>query len=200
MVHFTRPEIRHILISIFVLVVALSGIGPYWLGVEEIGIRIAAISLPLVAGFFLHEFAHKSIAMRFGYWAVYRMWTFGLLFALVIGLASSGRFLFAAPGAVVILTPYASRRESGLISVAGPLTNLAVGGCFLPLAFLGENLLGLIGSMGAWINFWLAFFNLLPMPPLDGSKIFYWNARVWIAAEALSIGLMAFSWRMVLPF
>ncbi len=199
MVRFTQSEVRHILISILVLVIAVSGIGPHWLGAKEIGIRIAAVSLPLVAGFFLHELAHKSIAMRFGYWAVYRMWTFGLVFALMMGLISNGRFIFAAPGAVVILTPYASPRESGLISVAGPLTNLAVGICLLPLAFLGGGLLGLVGSMGAWINFWLAFFNLLPVPPLDGSKIFYWNAKVWIAAEGLSIGLMAFSW-IALPF
>lgn len=199
MVRFTQSEVRHILISILVLVIAVSGIGPSWPGIEEIGTRVAAVSLPLVIGFFLHEFAHKSVAMRFGYWAVYRMWTFGLLFALVMGLASSGRFLFAAPGAVVILTPYASPREAGLISVAGPLTNLIVGACFLPLAFLGGGLLGPVGSMGAWINFWLAFFNLFPIPPLDGSKIFYWDAKVWVAAEGLSIGLMALS-SIALPF
>jgi Zn-dependent protease len=30
------------------------------------------------------------------------------------------------------------------------------------------------------VNIWLGLFNLLPIPPLDGSKIFAWNFIVWI--------------------
>jgi Zn-dependent protease len=190
MVRFTQTELRHISISVLVLAVAVSGLGPWrWLGTEEVARRLAAISIPLAVGFIAHELSHKLVAMRYGYWAVYRMWSFGLLLALLIGIGSNGEMLFAAPGAVVILAPWYTRRESGLIGLAGPLTNIALACCFLPLSYMG-GMLAQIGRFGAFINLWLAFFNMLPVPPLDGSKVFFWNPSVWIAIEAPLLVLM----------
>ncbi|MCD6248155.1 MAG: site-2 protease family protein [Hadesarchaea archaeon] len=197
MVRFTRSELRHVSISILVLIIAVSGLGPRWLGWEEIGLRTASVAVPLTAGFILHEFSHKSMAARFGYWSVYRMWTPGLLIALVLGLISNGSLLFAAPGAVIILAPYASRRESGMIGVAGPLANVALAICLIPLALLGRPF-GLIGSLGARVNLWLAFFNLLPIPPMDGIKVLLWNFRAWALTEGLTVVVMALVW-LVLP-
>ncbi len=180
MVHFIKTELRHILISVLVLAVAVSGIG--FLSLEGVGARFAAISIPLVLGFIAHELTHKYVANRYGYFAVYRMWTFGLVFALLIGLASGGKFIFAAPGAVVILSSYFTRRQSGLIGLAGPVVNIAIAGCFFPLSYL-SGLIGTIGLWGALINLWLAFFNLLPIPPLDGEKVFLWKPAIWAAIE-----------------
>jgi len=180
MAHFIKTELRHILISVLVLAVAVSGIG--FLPLEDLGYRFAAISIPLALGFIAHELTHKYVANRYGYFAVYRMWPFGLVFALLIGLASGGRFIFAAPGAVVILSSYFTRRQSGLIGLAGPATNIAIACCFFPLSYL-PGLVGTIGSLGALINLWLAFFNLLPLPPLDGEKVFSWKPAIWAAVE-----------------
>ncbi|MCK4405684.1 MAG: hypothetical protein KAV43_04175, partial [Hadesarchaea archaeon] len=103
-------------------------------------------------------------------------------FALLVGLASGGRFLFAAPGAVMILSPYFTRHQGGLIGLAGPATNIAIAGCFFPLSYF-SGLIGDIGLWGALINLWLAFFNLLPFPPLDGEKVFSWSPAAWVAIE-----------------
>jgi len=180
MVRFTEIELRHISISVLALVIAVSGIG--FLPLKDVGERIAAISIPLALGFTAHELVHKFVAVRYGYFAVYRMWTMGLAFALLVGLASGGRFLFAAPGAVMILSPHFTRHESGLIGLAGPATNIVIASCFFPLSYL-SGLIGKIGSWGALINLWLAFFNLLPFPPLDGEKVFSWKPAVWAAIE-----------------
>ncbi len=180
MVRFTETELRHILISVLVLAVAVSGIG--FLPLEGVGSRFAAISIPLALGFIAHELAHKYVANRYGYFAVYRMWTLGLAFALLIGLASGGGFIFAAPGAVVILSPFFTRRQSGLIGLAGPATNIAIAGCFFPLMYL-PGVVSEIGFWGVRINLWLAFFNLLPIPPFDGEKVFSWKPVIWAAIE-----------------
>jgi Zn-dependent protease len=37
----------------------------------------------------------------------------------------------------------------------------------------------LLGSQGVFVNVFLALFNLLPVPPLDGSKVFAWSKARW---------------------
>jgi Zn-dependent protease len=186
---FTELELRHIGISVLVLALALSGLG--FRPLEEVGLRLTAIALPLVVGFIAHELAHKYAAGRYGYFSVYRMWSLGLLMALLAGLATGGRILFAAPGAVMILTAFLTPRQNGLIALAGPLTNLVLAFAFLPLAYL-PGWVGLAGFWGARVNSFLAFFNLLPFPPLDGSKVFLWKPAAWVAVEIPVFGLMVF--------
>jgi Zn-dependent protease len=188
MVRFTGTELHHLSVSVLALAVAVSGIG--FLPIERVGDRLAAISIPLALGFVAHELAHKYVANRYGYFAAYQMWMPGLAFALLIGLASGGNFLFAAPGAVVILSPYFTRRQSGLIGLAGPVTNIAIVGCLLLMSYL-PGVVGMIGFLGARINLWLAFFNLLPIPPLDGAKVFSWNPAIWAAIEVPLLVLIA---------
>jgi Zn-dependent protease len=180
MVRFVRRELRDIAISVLILAVAVSNFDY---------VRLAVISLPLALGFILHELSHKFIAIRYGYWAAYRMWIPGLALALVVGLASGGRFLFAAPGAVVIMSSYFTSRESGLIGLAGPTMNLGLAGCFYAASYL-PGIIGAIGYYGAFINLWLAFFNLLPVSPLDGSKVWQWNSKIGIGMLILTGSLI----------
>ncbi len=184
---FDKVEIRDILISIVVLAVAVSGIGPNWRGSGAILTNLASVFIPLATAFFFHEMAHKRVAISYGYRSFFRMWPQGLMMALLIGIVSSGSFLFAAPGAVMIQGGNISVEENGRISVSGPLTNLLIAGLFYPLATFG-GLLGSIGYFGVIINLWLAFFNLLPIPPLDGKKIFNWRPKI----GAVLLGLTGF--------
>src|SRR3989441_4199980 len=70
-------------------------------------------------------------------------------------------------------------------SLAGIATNLGLfvlaGALFAVVGFLGDALPSLTGTWeiiqrmlvyGMLMNVWLAFFNLLPIPPLDGSHVF----------------------------
>jgi Zn-dependent protease len=135
-------------------------------------------------GFIGHELAHRNVARKFGCWAEFKLWPMGLAMALVFALLSTGRMIFAAPGAVHVsprnLGPgYGiGRRENGLISVSGPLTNIAVALLFLVVRNLG-GVFHLIGSHGYVVNLWLAAFNLLPFGMMDGQKVFSWNKPVW---------------------
>lgn len=73
------------------------------------------------------------------------------------------------------------RRDMALISLAGPVSNLlmafvSVWVYYILMAVGGSNIaVGAVAyffSYAAQINVMLAVFNLLPIPPLDGSKIF----------------------------
>ena len=65
-----------------------------------------------------------------------------------------------------------------LVAAAGPLTNVFIAlffGLILRLSFTFEALpaLDLFLMIIVWINLLLAVFNLIPIPPLDGSKLFF---------------------------
>lgn len=132
------------------------------------------------AGFVLHELMHKFTAERYGFRAEFRMWPQGLLLAL--GLAAFTGFVFAAPGATYIDGYGIRPRENGIISVAGPLTNIAIALIFLPLIFFnfGNAFVFEAGYLGSYINLFLAAFNMLPVMPLDGAKVWRWNKLYWV--------------------
>ena len=131
-------------------------------------------------GFVFHELAHRTVAIHFGAQAEYRAWSKGLLIALVSSFLG---FVFAAPGAVYIYGQHITRKENGLIALAGPLTNGVVAIFFISTTYLFNlpSLLAIIFSYSAYINMFLGLFNMIPFPPLDGSKIIRWNPIIWAA-------------------
>ena len=189
-------ELRDLIISALVLAVAFGiALSGGYRGFQRLDILIIVIGISLVAvslSFVFHELAHRLIARRFGYFAEYAMWGKGLLIAL--GCSFFG-FIFAAPGAVMIHprtsawgTSGLGQRRIGLISLAGPATNIALVLIFQVLDFTNPTLLF---TLGAQINTWLALFNLIPFGPLDGTKIFKWNKVAWIISIVVAGGLFA---------
>lgn len=135
----------------------------------------------LLAAIVLHEFAHAAVADRLGDPTPRRLGRLtlnpaahidpiGLLMLLVF------RFGWAKP---VPVNPYhfADRRKGMLyVALAGPVTNvlLALLALVALRAMPGPALSGALGQV-LWLavayNVALAVFNLLPVPPLDGSRI-----------------------------
>jgi Zn-dependent protease len=66
------------------------------------------------------------------------------------------------------------KRDSAIIALAGPASNLILA-ILLSLAakLIGSPFLALLAAPLIIISINLAIFNLLPIPPLDGSKIIY---------------------------
>ncbi len=74
------------------------------------------------------------------------------------------------------------RKGVSLVSFAGPLSNVALGTIFLVLFLVLRNVSGASQVMvpvlyllmySVFINFILAFFNMIPVPPLDGSGVLF---------------------------
>ncbi len=190
MVNFSSREIRDIIISMLVI----AGVFAYVFRNINQGDFISLIPVTLIAvglGFVFHELAHKFVAIHYGFFAEYRLWTEGLVLAIIT--AAFG-FVFAAPGAVYIHGQYISSEENGKISIAGPLTNIALAIIFFILVqFLSFSpILTLICSLGFTINSFLAFFNLVPVFMLDGAKVLKWNPVVWVITIGIAFIMMAY--------
>lgn len=186
-------ELKDITISTLVLALAFSKFIPGF----PVNIVISLFIVSFV--FVLHELGHRTVARFYGCFAEYKLWGFGLMLALLTAILPGG-FIFAAPGAVYI-SPIIKKRfaftvakltkkEFGIIGLSGPLVNIIIGFSFLGLSFIFPALAWLF-LITANISFFLALFNLIPFPPLDGQKIFSWNKIIWgITAIAALSGYM----------
>jgi Zn-dependent protease len=187
---FTQQEIKELAISALVIGFIFAWImrgGHIFMGTSFFMVFVIML-IAVGAAFVFHELAHKAVAQKFGCWAEYRMWETGLIMAFFLAVIFG--FVFAAPGAVYIQSRFTpiTQRENGLISLAGPATNLVLALVFLLLTLLGGPL-GILGRIGFMVNTWLALFNLIPFPPLDGSKIIAWDRKIW-GATALTAFLL----------
>lgn len=181
-------EIAHLLASLIVLTIAFTypSLNPERLAIVAFGVGI---------GFIFHELAHKFTAQRYGYFADFEASTTGLVLAIGLSLMTAGNFVFAAPGAVMIRGKrvfYASLedryidalktgREMAYISISGPVMNLVLSLFFLlSLSFVTPfGLEYKILGTGAFINVFLALFNMIPVGPLDGRKVWRYSRVLW---------------------
>ena len=139
-------------------------------------------------GVVLHELAHRVVARHYGATAHF-VANDGMLVISIL-LAFTG-FLFAAPGAVWH-SGWLTKRQSGLVAAAGPITNMVLALIFAGLLIVARTanpspliLFGL--QMGFLVNALLGVFNMLPIGPIDGAKVLNWN----IAAFGVLIGVAA---------
>ena len=168
-----------------------------WIGTEIFtrGGLITFISqfiIMLVAvgtGFILHELAHKYVGIHYGAKAEFRAWKQGLLLAIGLAVLTNGAFVFAAPGAVYVYGKNISVKQNGIISLAGPVTNILIAITFgILIALVNPEGLGAqIMVSTVYVNFFLAAFNMLPVFPLDGSKVFVWSKTTWITTMAIAV-------------
>ena len=199
-VSFGRTELLNIgmamgaLTLVFVIVWLNPLFGQVNYDAGTIGLIVAASFIAVLTGFLMHEIMHKVVAVRYGLWAEFRADRRGLLFAFLTALFG---FVIAAPGAVMIAGPV-SLRQNGKISAAGPLTNLAFGGTFFAIVFAliqfqiaVPDFLYILIIQITLVNLVLGTFNMIPFPPLDGSKIWWWKKPVWAGMFAVFVVLLA---------
>ena len=166
---------------------------------EDPGVLITTLPLAFAAvmtGFLLHELAHKWMAQQYGCWAEYRGNRNGLYFALAM---SAFGFLLAAPGAVMV-SGRITDRQNGIIAAVGPLTNIAIAIVALPIYIFTAGLdwpISLLGELARFIiviNLILGGFNMIPVQPLDGSKVIMWSKTAYLGIIVAIFALAMVYW------
>jgi Zn-dependent protease len=161
---------------------------------------IAAI--PILIAITFHEVAHGFVAYKYGDSTAKMMGRLTLnpiahidpvgtiIVPLMLFIFSKGTFIFgtAKPVPVNFDNLRHPRRDSAIVSAAGPATNVII--AFLSIlllvliykisivftssAFIGQKIIIPLNKMLQYsvsFNIFIAAFNLLPVPPLDGGRI-----------------------------
>lgn len=152
-------------------------------------------AVALIAGIVIHESAHALAAYvlgdktarsrgRVSLNPLAHIDPFGTVLLPLLMLAAGGPvFAFAKPVPVYLNNLKHPKRDELLVALAGPLSNALlalaaalIGYVLLPL-LAGQAAMNLLYSLFSFfmtfivVNLSLAFFNLIPLPPLDGSSI-----------------------------
>lgn len=177
---FSTIEIKHLSIALIMITATLMAFNRGNLNEFNIVTFLVLNILTIGLGFLLHELGHKFVAQNYGFLSEFRADFMMLFFAFLLALFSP--VVFLAPGAVMIHGRL-SRKQNGIISVAGPLVNLALALVFLAIALIvqpnSDTILGYLVWLGIWVNAFLGVFNMLPFWILDGKKVLAWNKLVY---------------------
>ena len=168
-----------------------------------------------------HEFAHAWVAMKLGDDTpvlqgrvtlnplAHVDWLGTVILPLAMSLFAGG---FIGWGKPVNTNPAKLRwgwNGMALVAMAGPASNVIFAILLLALAAHSHNSLQPLYVMAARLSLFLAIFNLIPVPPLDGSKlllaarvpffIYHELARfgfllILIAMSATSLGPWMYNW------
>jgi Zn-dependent protease len=163
------------------------------------GIASTLLSLPVILfSLSLHEYAHGYIANKLGDPTAKNLGRLtldplkhldpiGFICMLLFG------FGWAKPVMINSRNFKKPRRDMALSAIAGPIANLILGFVFMILTYIAQDIIYSVPewakmlfepfsvpslvfeflSRGALLNVYLAVFNLLPIPPFDGSRFFY---------------------------
>jgi len=190
-------EIREPLSWILGIAATIVAVGKIW-NLTNPHFYLSPYFTGILLGFILHEAAHRGVARRYGLHAEFIAYTPGLIITFLTGFIPG--IVILTPGYVKITAPaytYYSitdpTRALYHATAAGPLTNIAIALGSLLLAMLLGGYAGAYLTGIAYINAYIAFFNLLPIPPLDGSKIIRYSIQGWAILMVASVALLFLS-------
>ncbi len=135
---------------------------------------------------FVHHAGQRMMSIALGFRTEHRIWWYGILIGLIAVALTDGKVKFlAATGFIVYLLPAhrlgAFRYGPNIttiskIALAGPIMNFLFSAIIKSFEWAGI-LSATISNKLFILNIAFAAWNLLPIPPLDGAKVFY-NSRL----------------------
>lgn len=158
--------------------------------------------LIVALSFLVHISVQRIWALATGFRLEWKMWSFGLLFALIMAFLTNGFIWLIIPGGIILHHMGGHRLgwfrydinywALGLTTATGTIATIILVMTFKALgAFVSNSLIDKL----IIFNIAYALFSLLPIPPLDGSRIFYGSRMfyVFLASFAIIVSLLLFS-------
>lgn len=169
--------------------------------------------LVIIPSAIIHEYAHGAMADRLGDptaryagrltlnpKAHIDLWG-TLLMPLLLFFLTRGSFLFAYAKPVPY-NPYNLKNHKwgpAMVALAGPAANLLLAVAFaLVVRLFPTSAIAIFAYIIVYANVMLLVFNLVPIPPLDGSKILY--AILPDSARGVKIFLERYSFILLMVF
>ena len=155
-------------------------------------IKVLAAYIVLLGSVVFHEYFHARTAQKFGdnNYALLKRLTLDPrphidirgtvilpIIMLIFGMTTGNPFLigWAKPVPVNSYNLRNPKKDMMLIGASGPLTNFAIAFCFTILLktglFTADSMAQSLIAYAVFLNLILGTFNLIPLPPLDGSHI-----------------------------
>jgi Zn-dependent protease len=168
----TRLEIVSYVVALSILTFAFSYAKAQTL--DEILPLIPTILATSIVVEFVKNFAVEAIARSQGVWTEHRLWYFGLAAFLLSTVAF--KVPFSSPSRNTHYAPRFTKRSLGLVSSASIFVGLVFAVLFYVLLASG---FALIGSIGLVMSLTLAFFEAIPIPPMNGKDVYNWSKLLW---------------------
>ena len=158
--------------------------------------------LIVALSFLVHISMQRIWALGTGFRLEWKMWSFGLLFALIMAFLTNGFIWLVIPGGIM-LHHMAGHRLGwfrydinywalGLTTATGTIATIILVMIFKALgAFVSNSLIDKL----IIFNIVYALYSLAPIPPLDGSRIFYGSRMfyVFLVSFTIMVSILMFS-------
>lgn len=200
---FTHYEIRGLVITILAIGFIISF--KDW-GAQNFDVSIGLYNLfnavlIVALSVLVHDAGQRLFGLAIGYRVEFRMWTFGLITALVAAFISNGSLWLIVPAGFMVHHLAGPRLGwfryginyfgIGMVALAGPLFTLML---TILLKVLSVYSASPLIHKAIVFNVIYAITSLLPIPPLDGSKIYFGSRMLYafaLPAIVVSTILMA---------
>ncbi len=179
---FNKTELRDLflLVLFFALIFSFDKWGGTTFNLID-GLKNLIIAFILVAiSVFIHHSIQRLAALYLGYRPEQRIWWLGILIGLAVVIFSNGRIMVFAGSFLMIhmltrqrLGKYRygpSMKSFGYVAMLGPVANLLFAGI---LKAINMNIGSPLLDAFVGLNLLLAFYNAIPIPPLDGSRLVF---------------------------
>jgi len=158
--------------------------------------------LIVALSFLVHISMQRIWALGTGFRLEWKMWSFGLLFALIMAFLTNGFVWLIIPGGIMLHHMGGHRLgwfrydinywALGLTTATGVIASVVLVIAFKAISVFVSN--PLIDKLIIF-NIAYALYSLAPIPPLDGSRIFYGSRMFYafLASFTIIVSLLLFS-------
>jgi len=186
---FSKEEIISIIVTVFFLgfMFSFRDWGTTSFNFQDGVFNLVNSMLVVLLALLVYTSCQRLMGIRRGYKTEYKMWFWGLIAGVVITFATSGHFVLAFLGTVMVYHLEGQRlgsfryglnyRDLGIISLMGPLSMIILAVIFKAISLVS---LSPLVDKAVIVCMLIACVNMLPLPWIDGGNVFFASRMLWV--------------------